>query len=57
MKVLKVDPNSDKLKKYDYDNSEPVDENGDIIEFDSSNTDKNDKAHKEREKSRKKNRQ
>ena len=57
VKVLKVDPNSDKLKKYDYDNSEPVDENGDIIEFDSSNTDKNDKAHKEREKSRKKNRQ
>lgn len=54
--VLKVDPTSDKLKQYDYDNSEPIDENGNIIEFDSSNYDKNDKEHKIQAENRKKNR-
>lgn len=54
--VLKVDPTSDKLSHYDYDNSEPVDENGNIIEFDSSNTDKTDKQHQAHAENRKKNR-
>lgn len=54
--VLKVDPTSDSLKQYDYDNSEPVDENGNIINFDSSNTDKKDKSHQKHAENRKKNR-
>lgn len=53
--VLKVDPYSEELQKYNYDNSEPVDEEGNIIEFDNSCTDKNDKQHLAHEISRKKN--
>lgn len=54
--TLKVDPNSAELEKYDYDNSEPTDDDGNIIEFDNSCTDKKDKQHQKHELSRKKNR-
>lgn len=53
--VLKVNPTSKKLNTYDYDNSEPIDENGNSIEFDKSCVDKNDKAHQKHTQSRKKN--
>lgn len=52
--TLKVDPESKELEKYDYDNSVPVDNNGNIIEFDSSCYDKNDKYHTKQAESRKK---
>lgn len=55
-KVLKIDPSSEKLKQYDYDNSEPVNKDGSIIEFDSKNYDKQDAQHQNQAKSRKKNR-
>ena len=55
VKTLKLDPNSKELDEYDYDNSEPVDENGKIIEFDTSCTDKNDNHHRKHEENRKKN--
>jgi hypothetical protein len=53
--VLKIDPTSKELDTYDYDNSEPLDENGQIILFDTSNTDKNDSIHRKRTENRKKN--
>lgn len=56
-KVLKIDPTDERLKAYNYDNSEPVDENGIAIIFDKSATDKKDKAHIKHAKSRKKNKQ
>lgn len=55
VKVLKIDPSSIELDKYNYDNSEPIDETGNIIEFDASCTDKNDSLHKKHAESRKKN--
>lgn len=53
--VLKINLDYDGLDKLEYDNSEPVDENGAIIEFDKSSTDKNNKQHKEHAEGRKKN--
>lgn len=55
VKTLKIDPSSKELDEYDYDNSEPVDEDGKIIEFDTSCTDKNDNHHRKHEENRKKN--
>ena len=55
VKTLKIDPNSKEPDEYDYDNSEPVDENGKVIEFDTSCTDKNDNHHRKHEENRKKN--
>lgn len=52
---LKIDITSDELDNLDYDNSEPKDANGNIIEFDKSCTDKNNKAHRKHAESRKKN--
>ena len=43
------------IKNLNYDNTPPTDENGTIIEFDTSMTDKNDKAHQKHTESRKKN--
>ena len=53
--VLKIAPNSDELNKLNYDNSEPVDESGNIKDFDKSCTDKNDKSHQRHAESHKKN--
>lgn len=53
--ILKINPNSDELNQFDYDNSDPVDSDGNIIEFDKSNTDKKDKQHQKHAESRKKN--
>lgn len=53
--TLKVDPNSKELEKYDYDNSMPVDKEGNVIDFDSSCSDKSDKQHKKQAENRKKN--
>lgn len=55
VRVLKIDPSSIELDKYNYDNSEPIDETGNIIEFDASCTDKNDSLHKKHAENRKKN--
>ena len=55
IEVLKVSPNSKELEDYDYDNSDPIDENGNIVKFDKTNTDRNDKQHKEHAINRKKN--
>lgn len=55
VKTLKIDPSSKELNEYDYDNSEPVDKNGQIIEFDTSCTDKNDNNHRKHKENRKKN--
>jgi len=52
--VLKIAPSSDELNKLNYDNSEPVDESGNIIDFDKSCTDKNDKSHQRHAESHKK---
>ena len=52
--VLKIAPSSDELNKLKYDNSEPVDESGNIIDFDKSCTDKNDKSHQRHAESHKK---
>ena len=54
--VLKLSPDSKEIKKYNYDNSDPRDEKGKIIDFDKICTDKKDKQHQKHEKSRKKNR-
>ena len=53
-KTLKIDPSSKELDKYNYDNSEPVDENGKIIEFDKSCTDRSDNNHRKHAENRKK---
>ena len=52
--VLKIAPSSDELNKLNYDNSEPVDESGNIIDFDKSCTDKKDKSHQRHAESHKK---
>ena len=52
--VLKTNLNYDGLNELYYDNSEPVDENGTIITFDKSSTDKSNKQHKKGAESRKK---
>lgn len=52
--LLKIDPASNELNGFDYDNSEPVDSDGNIIEFDKSSTDKNNKAHQKHAENRKK---
>lgn len=54
--ALKIDPNSKELEKYDYDNSMPVDKEGNMIDFDAVCYDKNDKQHRQQAESRKKNR-
>lgn len=54
VKTLKIDPSSKELDKYNYDNSEPVDENGKIIEFDTSCADKGDNNYRKYEENRKK---
>ena len=43
------------IKNLNYDNTPPVDENGTIIEFDTTIADKNDKAHQKHTENRKKN--
>lgn len=53
--VLKVNKDAKELENYDYDNSEPLDESGNIIKFDKTNTDKNDKQHRQHAANRKKN--
>lgn len=53
--VLKISKDAKELEDYDYDNSDPIDEDGNIIKFDKTNTDKNDKVHKKQEINRKKN--
>lgn len=52
--VLKIDLDYDGLNELHYDNSEPADENGIIIKFDKSFSDKSNKQHKENAESRKK---
>lgn len=54
VKTLKIDLSSKELDKYNYDNSEPVDENGKIIEFDTSCADKGDNNYRKYEENRKK---
>lgn len=54
-KCLRIDTTSIELNKLDYDNSEPVDCDGNIIVFDKSCTDKNNKAHQKHAENRKKN--
>lgn len=53
--VLKIDLDYHGLNDLHYDNNEPVDENGVIIKFDKSSSDKSDKQHKEHAERRKKN--
>lgn len=53
--VLKIDPSSPNLDNYSYDNSEPIDEYGNVIVFDKSSTDKQDKVHIKNAENRKKN--
>lgn len=55
VKVLKIDPTSKELDEFDYDNSAPIDEDGNIIEFDTSCTDKENVQHKKYAENRKKN--
>ena len=43
------------IKNLNYDNTLPTDENGEIIEFDTTIADKNDKAHQKHTENRKKN--
>lgn len=52
--TLKVDPSSKEMDKYDYDNSVPVDDNGDIIEFDATCADKSSKQYIKSAENRKK---
>ncbi len=52
--TLMVDPDSKELEKYDYDNSVPVDNNGNIIEFDSTCADKTSKQYIKSAENRKK---
>ena len=53
---LKINPNDEILNQYDYDDAPPIDGDGEIIEYDDTSTDKNDKKHKKNAESRKKNR-
>lgn len=55
IEVLKIAPDSKELDYYDYNNDEPLDENGNVIKFDKTNTDKRDKQHREHAINRKKN--
>lgn len=55
VKVLKVSPDDESLKKLDYDNSDPVDEDGNIIEFDKRVIYDVEKNIKKQEEKRKKN--
>lgn len=55
VRVLKIEPSSEEIKQYNYDNSAPIDENGNVIKFDSKNYDKQDTQHLKQGKSRKKN--
>ena len=53
--VLKVTPDDEILNQYNYDDTAPMDEDGEVIEYDDSATDKNNKQHQQHAESRKKN--
>ena len=53
--TLKVNPNDKILGQYNYDDTVPEDEDGEVIEYDDSASDKNDKQHQKHAESRKKN--
>ena len=53
--TLKIDLNDKKLGELHYDNSEPIDHDGNVIVFDKSAADKNNEQHQKHKKSRKKN--
>lgn len=55
MRVLRVDPNSNQLDQYHYDNDIPIDKNGNPIDYDNKKHDLNSKQYKKNAESRKKN--
>jgi transposase len=55
VKKLKVSPDSKQLNEYDYNNEAPVDEDGNLVSYDSKNRNPNRESYRKQAESRKKN--
>ena len=55
VKRLKIDPDSEQLNRYDYDNKMPIDENGNPVKYDNKKRNFDCKQYKEQTENRKKN--